>query len=141
MGKHVADKNRLLFLFLGHFRGGDDGEGGPAPLVPAQDRAVQERQRPELPPQASLFVAQHCCFEKKGFSFFSWRWVHPDFGSSRKEKKKAMHDGIADGTEIYGGKEEEEEGKDLGLKSASLLLLFLLLLSFSFSSAHPFLVA
>ena len=52
-----------------------------------------------------------------------------------------MHDGIADGTEIYGGKEEEEEGKDLGLKSASLPLLFLLLLSFSSSSAHPFLVA
>ena len=35
----------------GHFSGGDDGQGGPPPLVPTQNGALQERQRSKLPPQ------------------------------------------------------------------------------------------
>ena len=35
----------------GHLRGGDDGQGGPAALVPEEDRALQERQRTKLPSQ------------------------------------------------------------------------------------------
>ena len=35
----------------GHLCGGDDRQGGSPALVPAQDCPLQERQRPELPPQ------------------------------------------------------------------------------------------
>lgn len=33
----------------GHFRRGNDSQGGSPAVVPAQDRALQERQRAELP--------------------------------------------------------------------------------------------
>lgn len=35
----------------GHLSGGDDGQGGPAALVPEEDSSLQECQRSELPPQ------------------------------------------------------------------------------------------
>ena len=42
---------RVQVRHPGHLSGGDDRQGGSAALVPAQDRPLQECQRPELPPQ------------------------------------------------------------------------------------------
>ena len=49
--------HHFAFRHPRHFRRGDDGQRGALALVPAQDGAIQERQRPKLPPQVNQTAA------------------------------------------------------------------------------------
>ena len=54
--------HHLAFRYPRHFRGGDDRQGGPVALVPAQNCTLQERQRPKLSSQVRklIFPPRRC---------------------------------------------------------------------------------